>query len=66
MNATQITAESTLTTETLSRPNRQLGANPVALPTKPALDSVLQAICLDAKYDSLRFVLRSDTGHDGE
>ncbi len=60
MNATQTT------TETNPSPNRQLDAKPVAPQTKPELDSVVEAICLDAKYDSLKFVLRSDTGHDGE
>ncbi len=59
MNATQTTTET-------KPPNRQLDANQVAPQTKPALDSVLRAICLDANYDSLKFVLRSDTGHDGE
>ncbi|MEM1068818.1 MAG: hypothetical protein AAGI63_07985 [Planctomycetota bacterium] len=33
---------------------------------RPTLDSVVRAICADAKHDSLKFVLRSDTGHDGE
>lgn len=33
---------------------------------RPTLDSVVRAICVDAKLDSLKFVLRSDTGHDGE
>ena len=34
--------------------------------TAPLLESVVQAVCLDAQKDSLKYLLRSDTGHDGE
>ena len=49
-----------------SQPIPQADAKPVDLEPKPSLDAVKVAICLDAQYDSLKFVLRSDTGHDGE
>lgn len=32
----------------------------------PTLETIVQAICTDARQDSLKFILRSDTGHDGE
>lgn len=32
----------------------------------PTLETIVQAICTDARQDSLTFILRSDTGHDGE
>ncbi len=42
--------------------------NHVATMPRPSstLESIVQAICLDAQNDSLKFVLRSNTGHDGE
>lgn len=52
--------------ETNPHPARELNANTSVAQPQPTLDSIIRAICLDAKYDSLKFVLRSDTGHDGE
>lgn len=37
-----------------------------AAPAKPLLKTILSAICADARSESLKFVIRSDTGHDGE
>jgi hypothetical protein len=38
----------------------------VSLDERPNLDEVIQSICLDAHFDSLKFVLRSNIGQDGE
>jgi hypothetical protein len=58
------------TNQTIQRPERsrtvELSVKEQPMPTAPTLDEVVNAICLDAQYDSLKFVLRSDTGHDGE
>lgn len=58
------------TNQTIQRPKRSRTVEPSVnehpTPVAPALDEVMNAICLDAQYDSLKFVLRSDTGHDGE
>ena len=51
---------------TCDRLDEARGSETVQAPPLPTLDSVAEAICLDANYDSLKFVLRSDTGHDGE
>lgn len=32
----------------------------------PTLESIAQEICLDARHDSMKYLLRSDTSHDGE
>ena len=47
---------------------RGRSANHVATMPQPSttLESIVRAICLDAQDDSLKFVLRSNTGHDGE
>jgi hypothetical protein len=34
--------------------------------TRPTMDQVIQAICRDARHESLKYALRSNTGHDGE
>ena len=52
--------------ETTSEQQGSLEAAVVATPTTPTLDSIVQAICLDAKRHSLKYLLRCDTGHDGE
>ncbi|MFK8111825.1 MAG: hypothetical protein AB8B91_06470 [Rubripirellula sp.] len=31
-----------------------------------SMDALVEAICLDASHESLKFVLRSNVGHDGE
>jgi hypothetical protein len=49
-----------------SRTQKCADASTPVAPATPSLDSIVQAICLDANYDSLKFILRSDTGHDGE
>ena len=41
-------------------------SNDCSAPISPALDAIVRAICLDARHDSMKFILRSDTGHDGE
>lgn len=38
----------------------------VQQPEPPRLESIMEAVCADAQFDSLKFILRSDTGHDGE
>ncbi|QDT06449.1 hypothetical protein K227x_48590 [Rubripirellula lacrimiformis] len=38
----------------------------VSPPAVPMLENIVDAIRLDAMHDSLRYVLRSNTGHDGE
>ena len=45
--------------------------NPAGMPlgekrTRPSIESVISAICVEARKDSLRYVLRNDVGHDGE
>ncbi len=45
---------------------RTLSGDPAETSTAPTLASIVQAICLDASYDSMKYVLRSDTSHDGE
>lgn len=32
----------------------------------PTLEAIVQAICKDAKQQPLQYLLRSNTGHDGE
>lgn len=53
-------------TQTRRRSTRDSQSVVSEVKTAPSLDSVVRAICMDASYDSLKFVLRSDTGHDGE
>lgn len=57
MNAT---LEKTLTVKT-APPKTQ-----PAIPDLRDLPMTISAICEDAKIDSLKYVLRSNTGHDGE
>jgi hypothetical protein len=58
------------TTETVKHSDQhqvhRIGTSERPPSTAPTLESIVHAICLDANYDSLKFVLRSDTGHDGE
>lgn len=35
-------------------------------PPLPALQDIVAAICADARKDSVKYILRSDVGHDGE
>jgi len=37
-----------------------------AIPEVRDLSTTISAICQDAQINSLRYVLRSNTGHDGE
>lgn len=41
-------------------------ASPSVSPSRPALQDIVAAICADARHDSVKFVLRSNVGHDGE
>lgn len=58
------------TNQTIQRPKQapivEPSVNELPTPTAPSLERVVNAICLDAQHDSLKYVLRSDTGHDGE
>ena len=54
---------------TAKKPQSVTVAPPKTVPAVPKprdLPAAISAICEDARIDSLRYVLRSNTGHDGE
>ena len=51
---------------TAEKPQSVTVAPPKTVPKPLDLPAAISAICEDAKIDSLRYVLRSNTGHDGE
>ena len=54
---------------TAKKPQSVTVAPPKTIPAVPKprdLPAAISAICEDARIDSLRYVLRSNTGHDGE
>ncbi|MGI9472544.1 MAG: hypothetical protein ACR2NZ_13465 [Rubripirellula sp.] len=53
----------TIPTKPVTTESTQTEAAEVKTPT---LETIVQAICLDARQDALKYILRSDTGHDGE
>ncbi len=69
MNSSFTTASAKSTTAIAERStveSVQAHVLPSVRPSLPTIAEMAAAICADAQHDSLKYVLRSNTWHDGE